>query len=71
MPEGLHTINEMLHLSALDRWRLDEVLHDAMGKNGQKVPYRPPNLQAIINKRNVPVVDSNGDVIPQDLVPWP
>lgn len=71
VPEGLMTINEMLHVSALERWKLDSVLHDAKHDKDKPVAYRPSNLQAVITQRNVPVVDSNGDLILPELVPWP
>lgn len=71
VPDGTQPINEMLHISALERWRLPEVLHDVQEGETKKQPYRPVNLEAVIRKRNIQVVDSGGEIISQDAVPWP
>lgn len=71
VPAGLHTVNEMLHVSALQRWSLPEVLHDVKDEHGERHPYRPVNLEAVIRRKNVPVVDNEGELIPEDQVSWP
>jgi hypothetical protein len=71
LPAGLKTINEALHVSALERWKLPEVRCDVADENGKPQPYRPVTLEAVIRQRNVPVVDDRGEVIPRDQVPWP
>ena len=71
VPDGLKTINEALHVAALERWKLPAVLQDVSDENGKPKPYRPVNLEAVIQTRNVPVVDMNGESIPEHDVPWP
>lgn len=44
-----HAINERLHISALQRWQLQQVQHDAPPhKDVTAKAYRPENLQALI-----------------------
>ncbi|HEX6995268.1 MAG TPA: DUF2235 domain-containing protein [Gammaproteobacteria bacterium] len=71
MPEGMRTVNEMLHISALDRWALKAVLHDASKPTDKQRLYRPPNLEAVIRARNIAVVGRDGERLPADIVPWP
>lgn len=71
VPKGLKTINEMLHVSALERWKLPSVAHDAAGNSGDKQqPYRPVNLAAVVEKKNIPVVGWDGERLQED-VSWP
>tara|TARA_R110000796_G_scaffold54365_1_gene127187 strand:- start:47119 stop:48384 length:1266 start_codon:yes stop_codon:yes gene_type:complete len=77
--EGEQTINERLHISALQRWQLKQVEHDAPeDKKAAPTPYRPPNLAEAIKqvspplaKATVPVVGWDGELIPAEQVPWP
>jgi hypothetical protein len=74
-PDGLKSINEMLHVSALERWARP-VMHDCPeDKNCALRDYRPPNLEAVIRarreSRSIPVVGWDGDVLADDKVPWP
>jgi hypothetical protein len=71
VPEGLKTINEAVHLSALERWNLPEVMHDVKDEKGKPSAYRPVNLEAVIRARKVPVVDAAGDLIAPSQVAWP
>ncbi|EZQ19861.1 hypothetical protein CF98_05420 [Halopseudomonas bauzanensis] len=75
---GEETVNERLHISALQRWQLQHVQHDApAGKDIEPTPYRPPNLTAVIQQAQaqpsaiIPVVDWSGELIPPEEVPWP
>lgn len=70
VPNDLHTINEMLHVSALERWKLPGVLHDAKKGKGKKQPYCPVNLEAVIRTQKTPVVDWNGEPIKANVL-WP
>ena len=71
VPGNVQTINEMLHISALERWRLPSVAHDTSGKPGDRLqPYRPVNLAAVIEKANLPVVGWDGKPVAGDAV-WP
>jgi uncharacterized protein (DUF2235 family) len=71
VPEGLKTVNEVLHVSALERWKLPAVRFDVADERGEPKPYRPVNLEAVIRAQNVPVVDNRGATIPRDRVVWP
>ena len=59
------TINEYLHISALERWHLEEVAHDlAEDKDAPLQPYRPPNLAAAIEHARttpIPIVGWDGE----------
>ncbi|WP_285275066.1 DUF2235 domain-containing protein [Halopseudomonas bauzanensis] len=75
---GEETVNERLHISALQRWQLEHVQHDApVDKDIDPTPYRPPNLTAVLKQARtqpsatIPVVDWNGELIPPEQVPWP
>ncbi|PRB75432.1 DUF2235 domain-containing protein [Pseudomonas sp. MYb185] len=69
------TVNERLHISALQRWQLEHVQHDApVDKDIAPAPYRPPNLTAVIKQapgKTIPVVGWDGELIPPEQVPWP
>lgn len=73
------TVNEYLHISALQRWQLEHVQHDApVDKDITPTPYRPPNLTAVIKQaslqppgKTIPVVNWDGEPIPPEQVPWP
>ena len=66
---GVETVNEMLHVSALERWD-KEVVHD-----GKKQRYRPSNLEAAIRDhaagKKLPVAGWDGEIIPDANCPWP
>lgn len=75
---GEETVNERLHISALQRWQLEHVQHDApVDKDIAPTAYRPPNLAALIKQATgqeattIPVVGWDGEVIPLGEVPWP
>ncbi len=75
---GEETVNERLHISALQRWQLEQVQHDAPAdKDTDPTPYRPPNLTAVIKQAQtqqsatIPVVGWDGKLIPPEEVPWP
>lgn len=68
------TINECLHISALQRWQLENVLHD-VGEDKDKPlkPYRPPNLAAVIQQARsepVPVIGWDGELIAPENIKW-
>ena len=75
---GEETVNERLHISALQRWQLQHVQHDAPAdKDIEPTPYRPPNLTAVIKQAQaqpsttIPVVGWDGELIPPEQVSWP
>jgi len=55
------TVNEYLHISVLQRWRLQQVAHDlAEDKDAPLQAYRPPNLNALLQQARtnpIPVID--------------
>lgn len=72
------TVNERLHISALQRWQLEHVQHDApVDRDIAPVPYRAPNLAAVIRQRwlpdavSVPVVGWDGELIAEERGVWP
>lgn len=75
-PDGLRTVNESLHVSLLERWRLPEVLHDCRDGSGNCLRrYRPVNLAAVIEAHHagrcsVPVVGWDGEELAGPEV-WP
>jgi uncharacterized protein (DUF2235 family) len=74
-PNGFRTINEMLHVAALERWTRP-VMHDCSEKKDCKPrDYRPPNLAVVIrghhDGHSVPVVGWDGDILPESAAPWP
>ncbi len=71
IPDNTETIHEALHVSALERWKASEVLHDCNEDSRKKQPYRPINLRAVIQAKNIDVVDWDGNIIPKDEVQWP
>jgi uncharacterized protein (DUF2235 family) len=70
-PDGLVTVNEMLHVSALDRWGLQGVPHDCKPEGAcAPQPYRPVNLAAALaGGARMPVVGWDGK--PMAAPPWP
>ncbi|MGF1631507.1 MAG: DUF2235 domain-containing protein [Kiloniellaceae bacterium] len=67
-PDGLQTVNEALHVSLLDRWKLPSVLHDCRNAGDcTETLYRPVNLAAVIAAhhagRTTPVVGWDGEVM--------
>jgi len=75
-PEGLHPINERLHVAALERWRLDRVRHDCPSSSDcAPIPYRPTNLAAAIRAhqagKRLTVVGADGRALPENAIPWP
>ncbi|QIB53310.1 DUF2235 domain-containing protein [Pseudomonas sp. OIL-1] len=77
--EGEQTVNERLHISALQRWQLKHVEHDAPERRPiPPTPYRPPNLTEVIKQirahpaaATVPVVGWDGELIAPEQAPWP
>ncbi len=74
-PDGLETVNEKLHVSALLRWGLDAAPHDCKAEGAcEAAPYRPVNLAAVIGARGerpMPVVGWDGGEMKAEDVPWP
>jgi len=75
-PEGLLPIHERVHVSALERWRLDRVRHDCPSSSDcAPAPYRPTNLAAAIRAhhagRRLTVVGPDGRALAEDAIPWP
>jgi hypothetical protein len=74
-PTGFRTINEMLHISGLERWTKPVVCDCPENKECAPRAYRPPNLEAVIRAREaghaIPVAGWDGDVLDEDAVPWP
>lgn len=68
--EGLATINERVHISALERWN-KQVVHDS----DPGTQYRPGNLKAALefgrSGGDLPVVGWDGRVIDPGQVDWP
>ena len=77
-PQNEETVNEYLHISALQRWRLKQVPHDlAQDKDSPLQAYRPPNLAAVVEQvratgsgKSIPVVGWDGEILQPELVPW-
>lgn len=77
--QGEQTINESLHISALQRWQLAGVEHDAPAdKDGPLIPYRPANLGEVIKQiqsktlpEGIAVVGWDGERVASEQVPWP
>tara|TARA_R110000850_G_C9990205_1_gene466943 strand:+ start:5081 stop:6331 length:1251 start_codon:yes stop_codon:yes gene_type:complete len=76
--KGLETVNEAIHISVLDRWRLPAVEHDAPEtRAGDQQPYRPKNLAAVVDEAKkdpssaTPVVGWDGNIIAPEEVDWP
>lgn len=77
--QGEQTINESLHISALQRWQLKGVEHDApANKHRALSPYRPANLGEVIKQiqsqtlpEGIPVVGWEGERLPEEEIPWP
>ena len=69
-PDRLIPINEMLHISALERWGRS-VVHDSQ----HEVRYRPSNLEAAIrahgSEQGVPIVGWHGGTLSESDAPWP
>ena len=74
-PEGLETINEMLHVSALERWQHPIVWDCPSGRKCKERDYRPVNLAAAIRAhhggRSIPVVGKDGRATSPDSAGWP
>lgn len=70
-PDDLRTIHESVHVSALERWKLEAVQHDAPEIGGEPQRYRPTNLAAAIRARETPVVDWNGEALALQPDLWP
>ncbi len=76
LPAGLMTVNEMLHVSVLERWQIPVVNDCSENKQCKPSKYRPPNLIAAIRAQKagaitLPVVDWDGNMMNSDAVPWP
>src|SRR5690606_42138232 len=67
------TVNEYLHISALQRWRLPQVQHDlAEDKDSPLQSYRPPNPAALISERKgkkLDVAGGHGEVMAANEIP--
>lgn len=74
-PDGLETINEMLHVTALERWQRPVVWDCPEDKDCAARDYRPINLAAVVAAHraghSIPVVGHDGHVMPENTVPWP
>lgn len=76
VPDDLKTLNEMLHVSVLERWETPVVYDCPEKKDCGPRDYRPSNLAAAIRAQreggiNLPVVDWDGEVLPEGKVSWP
>ena len=76
LPPGLKTVNEMLHVSVLERWRVPVVSDCPEDKDCKPADYRPVNLVAALRERqqgaiDLPVVAWDGDVLAAGQVSWP
>lgn len=76
VPGNLTPLNEMLHISALERCR-EPVVSDCPAKQDCKArDYRPPTLVALINSCKagnclIDVVGWDGEVVSPDDISWP
>ncbi|MDN5865028.1 MAG: DUF2235 domain-containing protein [Gammaproteobacteria bacterium] len=74
-PDGSETINEMLHVAALERWAKPVVWDCPEDEEGKPRDYRPVNLAAVIRAhhggRLMPVVDHDGHIMTPQAAPWP
>lgn len=75
VPDGFETVNEMLHVGALERWRRPVVWDCPERKQCAAREYRPVNLAAVVRARHegaaIPVIDHDGHPMAQDAAPWP
>ncbi len=75
LPEGLETINEMIHISALKRWRVPVVWDCPESRECPRRAYRPVNLKAVIGSPShesvIPVVGENGEFSTNGADVWP
>ena len=76
LPEGLQTLNEMLHVSVLERWQVPVVCDCPEDKQCKPCDYRPVNLSAAIRAQldggiSLPVVNWDGNVMNANDVPFP
>ncbi|WP_033069360.1 DUF2235 domain-containing protein [Thalassospira australica] len=77
IPDGLETINEAIHVSALERWNITTgVMHDNSAEGSlERVLYRPPNLNAVFKahyagKHTPNIINWSGATMRKDI-PWP
>jgi len=77
IPKGLETINEAIHVSALERWNISTgVLHDNSDEGSiERILYRPSNLNAVLKahyagKRTPNIINWSGATMRKDI-PWP
>lgn len=77
IPEGLETINEAIHVSALERWNISTgVLHDNSNEASiERVLYRPLNLNAVLKAyyagtHTPSIINWNGTTM-RTNIPWP
>tara|TARA_R110000782_G_scaffold2557_4_gene9853 strand:- start:56 stop:1273 length:1218 start_codon:yes stop_codon:yes gene_type:complete len=70
IPADTLTINEALHISALERRKCPAVAHDCSEGAVEKTRYRPVNLEAVVKARAMAVVDWQGERIEPEKVPW-
>lgn len=74
-PGRLKTVNEAMHVSVLERWNLESVLHDCKpGADGAWRPYRPVNLAAVVDAGRsgpaMPVVGWDGERVADPAEYW-
>lgn len=69
--KGRETVNEAVHISALDRWNFPGVLHDTSKKSMKKRAYRPINLEAAIKDKSVRIVGYDGEHVSEADFEWP
>lgn len=75
LPAGLETINEMLHISVLERWSVPVVWDCPERRECAERPYRPVNLMAVVQgmlgNRTIPVVGRDGEIVTDTANVWP
>lgn len=74
--DGQKTLNEMLHVSTLERWQVPVVNNYREGGKSTLGDYRPVNLVSAIQAQqeetiSLPVVGWDGAVMSSGDVPWP
>ena len=77
VPPGNRTINEAIHISAIERWNLDTVCHDCKTRETcTPHPYRPVNLEAALlahlsNGPSLKIIGWDGADMKDRDVPFP
>ncbi|MBX2830040.1 MAG: DUF2235 domain-containing protein [Rhodospirillales bacterium] len=77
VPQGLETINEAIHVSALERWNISTgVMHDNSHEGSmEKILYRPINLNAVLKGYYAgtikpEIINWTGNPM-RSKIPWP